>query len=51
VTPLQQGYPDTLAGVTVVGERVWTLEAQFAAMRGGAGVTTRPFKVVAAPLH
>lgn len=51
VTPLQQGYPDTLVGVTVVGDRVWTLEAQFAAMRGGAGVKTRPFKVVAAPLH
>ena len=42
---------DATTTVTVVGDRVWTVEAQFAAMRGGAGVTTRPFKVVAAPLH
>ncbi|MFM1885335.1 MAG: hypothetical protein RL026_492 [Pseudomonadota bacterium] len=51
VTPLQQGFPDTLVAVTAVGGTAWLLESQFAAMRAAPGTPARPFKVTSAPLH
>jgi sugar lactone lactonase YvrE len=47
---IKEGFPDGPVAVTVVGDNVYVLEAQFASMRAEPGTPDKPFKATAVPL-
>lgn len=49
-TTIKEGFPDGAVAVTVVGDNVYVLEAQFASMRAEPGTPDKPFKATAVPL-
>jgi sugar lactone lactonase YvrE len=47
---LKEGFPDGPVAVTVVGDKAYVLEAQFAALRAEPGTPDKPFKATAVDL-